>query len=38
MDLTIASELLEYNNKKSSTVRVSVVSSIKTGMKAVVEY
>jgi sporulation protein YlmC with PRC-barrel domain len=45
MDLTIDSDnnivishVLEYNNKKFSMVRVSVVLSIKTGMKAVVEY
>jgi len=45
MDLTIdsgkdivLSHLLEYNNKKTSMVRVSVVSSIKTEMKAVEEY
>jgi hypothetical protein len=42
MDLTIDSDknivTLEYNNKQSSMVRVSVVSSIKTEMMAVVEY
>jgi hypothetical protein len=45
MDLTIdsgknivLSHLLKYNSKKSSIDRVSVVSSIKTEMKAMVEY
>lgn len=44
MDLTISSDknivlsqLLEYNNKKYSIVRVSVVSSIKREMNTVVE-
>lgn len=45
MDLTIDSDknivlshLREYNNNKSSMVWVSVASSIKTDMRAVVEY